>query len=331
MRDCHRPSGFTLVELLVVIAIIGILIAILLPAVQAAREAARRTQCQNRLKQLALAAHNYHESHAYFPPGVDQRSFPAPPAYRQVPLFVYLLPFLEETARVAAWERDDPMLNTSGGAASRTSRVVGGFVCPSDVLPQNPIATQQGWYYALTSYGGNGGTRSYFTQLATLDGIFHAVGPGAVPKANAHLTRLPDVIDGTSNTFLFGERSHDDPNLESFADAGLCPDRLSTWGWWGVSGGLKAIGHVTMSGHAPINYRVPMHYNARQSAVPPANDAEMFQYYSDQRLCSWGSNHPGGAQFALADGSGRFVVDAMPLEVLQAFSTRAGREVPDAE
>lgn len=321
--------GFTLVELLVAIAIIGALVALLLPAVQAAREAARGTQCQNRLRQLALAAHHYHDTHAYFPPGVDQRDFALPPVYRGVSLFVYLLPFLEETARSAPWDRDDPLLNTTGGPDSRTAKVVVGFLCPSDTLPQSTTRTNQGWHYALTSYGGNGGTRSYFPQWATLDGMFHAVGRGAVPKANAHCPRLPDVTDGTVHTILFGERSHDDPNFESFAEAGWC-DRLSTWGWWAPSGGLKAIGHVTMSGHAPLNYRVPMSFAERASAVPPATDPQLLQYYFDLRMCAWGSNHPGGAYFAFADGSGRFLADVLPLELLQTMSTRAGREVSDA-
>ena len=330
MQVRQLQRGFTLVEVLVSTAIIGTLIALLLPAVQAAREAGRRTQCLNRLKQLALAAQNYHDSHAYFSPGVDQREFNTSTTFRQISLFVYMLPYLEETARVATWDRDDPLLNTVGGSASRTSRVITGFLCPSDVIPQNPIVTSQGWHYALTSYGGNGGTCSYFPDKAARDGMFHAVGPGAEPKSKIPyvLPRLRDVTDGTSHTMLLGERSHYDPNFESFADAGLTGgDRLAAWGYWGYSGGRKGIGNVTMSAIVPLNYRTPMHYNARDGAVPPANDAEQFKYYVAQRLSSWGSNHPGGAVFSLVDGSGHFVADTILLEVLQGLCTRAGQEV----
>ena len=104
--------AFTLIELLVVIAIIAILIGLLLPAVQKVREAANRAKCTNHLKQIALAAHNYHGAHERFPPGVHQLSFSGMPRYRGVTLFVYLLPYLEQDNLARDWDRTDPLTNT---------------------------------------------------------------------------------------------------------------------------------------------------------------------------------------------------------------------------
>jgi len=316
--------------LLVVVAIIGVLVSILLPAVQAARESARRMQCQNQLRQLALATHEYHDAQLMFPSGVDQSLFPTPPVYRCFSLFTYLLPYLEETSRALQWELADPLLNTTGGTGARTAAVVGTFVCPSDVLPENPILSSQGWYQALTSYGGSGGTRSYFLPSATVDGIFHTTGPASEPVLRQRAIRFADVTDGTSSTLLLGERSHSDINFESFGEAGWV-DRLSQWGWWAVSAGRKAVGHVTMSTYAPLNYRLPFNFAGRNTAVPSASDPNVFQYYFDKRICAWGSNHPGGANLAFADGSIRFVGEQIALPTLQSLGTRAGGEVPASD
>src|SRR5262249_4507009 len=120
--------------------------------------------------------------------------------------------------------------------------------------------------------------------------------------------RIADVTDGTSNTLVFGERSHFDPVFDAPQASGGCGDLLEAWGWWA----FRAPGDVTLSSAVPINYKV----TAPCTAV---------QY--DERINAFGSRHPGGANFAMTDGSVRFVSESIPLVTLRALSTRAGGEV----
>ncbi len=329
-----RPrTGFTLVELLVVIAIIGILVALLLPAVQAAREAARRMQCGSQLHQLAIAAHNHHDVHKAFPPGVYQHSFSSAPKFRGVSLFVKLSPFMEQGPLVDGWDEIDPINNTVGGASSKSAVVLPVLICPSDVIPENPINTGSRWY-GITSYGGNGGTRSYDPQLATNDGIFFVIGPGSQTAPDGRPIRMADVLDGSSNTLLFGERSHFDPNHDSFAANITAPggqflNPMGSIGWWAPSAGRLAGGDVTLSAYAPINFRVPAHFSSGGSMVPPASDFSSYQYYNDRRVSAYGSQHPGGANFALADGSVRFIAQTISLPMLQRAAVRDDNQVVD--
>jgi len=328
MRSRHS-SGFTLVELVVVIAIIGILMALLLPAVQAAREAARRVQCINHLRQLGLAAHNYHDACKSFPPGLNQSQYPSSPQYRGTSLFAFLLPYMEQTPLAQSWDFAAPMNNTSGGAAARSATVIATYLCPSDIISANPVLDQNA-YYAMTSYGGNAGRRSYVppgqgAAIATLDGIFHTTGPASIPKTFQEPVNVAMITDGTSNTLLFGERSHTDPNFETFVAPGWTTFQIL--GEWAALGGRRRIMDVTMSGYAPLNYRLPFNYANRAQANPPATSANAFRYYEELRWTAWGSRHPGGANMAFADGSARFLSDGLPIATLQALSTRAGSEI----
>ena len=319
--------GFTLVELLVVIAIVGVLVALLLPAVQAAREAARRTQCTNQLRQLALASHNFHDTNGSFPPGVWQLSFASAPKYRGVSLFVRLLPQLEQTALADSWDVIDPLNNTAGGLSARTAVRLPTLVCPSDVIPVNPVDGGSGRWYGITSYGGNGGTRSYDPQFATNDGIFSVIGPGSQTAPQGLPIRMAEVVDGLSNTLLFGERSHLDRKHDTFA-ANLTPpsgqsiNPMGATGWWAPSGGRLAAGDVLLSSLAPVNFRIPAPFSLAAGMVPPATNYNAYLYYNDRRVSAFGSNHPGGANFSLADGSVRFITQQISLVNLQLLSVR---------
>jgi len=302
-----KKGGFTLVELLVVIAIIGILVALLLPAVQAARESARRTECTNNLKQIALATHNYHDTLNVFPSGLLNWPTPTgqanPPKFRAVSVFVLMLPQIEQGNLAAEWNYNDPWQNV---VDNRTATILKYLQCPSDHLPEkivtktststNPMIQK----FALTSYGGNGGTQSYANTRATKDGIFFF---------NSRMAMF-DITDGTSNTLLFMERYHKDVPYDQNVGS---LNKLKEWGFWSPSSGEPGVGDVTLGAMVEINYRHP---------VGTAVNAT----YEDKRVTAIGSGHSNGANVALADGSVRFQASNTELSVLRAFATRAGGE-----
>jgi prepilin-type N-terminal cleavage/methylation domain-containing protein/prepilin-type processing-associated H-X9-DG protein len=315
--------AFTLIELLVVIAIIAVLIALLLPAVQSAREAARRTQCINNLKQLALATHHYESTHSVFPPGQMKLNFSTTPRFRGFSLYVNLLPFLDQQPLFNRWNFADPLDNTVGITAN-TAFVLNALLCPSDIIPQNPVQNGIRWY-GIASYGGNGGSQSHPPASISSDGIFHATGPAAPAFSQV---RPADVRDGLSNTLFFGERNHIDPNYDTFFPIGWTTEPMWMWGWWAPSGGNFGLSDVTMSTFARINYRLPFSYATRP---PSVNSTADFAPYDALRVCSFGSQHPGGAAFAMVDGSVRFLKDSTSETVLRALGTRAGGEVVSAD
>ncbi len=278
--------GFSLIELLVVVAVIGTVMGLLLPAVQASREAARRLQCANHLKQLGLAAHGYHDSHGKFPPGLRQFEASSSPRYRGTSVFTFLLPHLEQGNVLRNWDYDSPLNNAYGGVEARAATILHGLLCPSDRLAENRVV-RSGRHYGMTSYGGNGGVRSFDPALATCDGIFHTTGPASEPKPNQRPVSIAMIRDGASNTILFGERNHEDAHFETFA-ARRWADSIDSVGRWAAIGGRKSIADVTMSAFVPINDRMAVDFDRRLEATPPVSSSGDFYIHHQRRVCAFG-------------------------------------------
>src|SRR5262249_7428449 len=160
--------------------------------------------------------------------------------------------------------------------------------CPADTITTNPVDSGSGRWYALTSYAGNAGTRSYDPASASNDGIFAVIGPGSQTAPTGAPVRIADVTDGLSNTALFGERSHTDPTHDTFAANVTAPsgqflNPMRLIGWWANSGGRLAAGDVTLSAYAPINYRIPVPYSQGASLSPPATDYNSYLPYYQKR------------------------------------------------
>ena len=307
MTRIPRRRGFTLIELLVVIAIIAVLIALLLPAVQAAREAARRSQCVNNLKQLALAAQNYHDTNGCFPGGSYSGTNFNPPCVGTYPenfsVFVRMLPFFEQSPMYNATNfnltSSDPANITIAGVQVTT------LVCPSD--PKNepvpfpatrtsPKGVSPGWSWnsiypipagnwqqAFTSYAGNAGTFTF--------GFSNLMPPAVLGKFNGVIyndsaVRIASITDGTSNTLIFGEHAR---ALLFIVD----PAYAVGDGSWNSGRWYDSL-FATM---------YPMNLGMGNGAGI-ANST----YYDPT---SAGSFHPGGANFAFCDGSVRFLKNSI--------------------
>ena len=311
----RRPgSAFTLIELLVVIAIIAVLIGLLLPAVQKVREAANRATCSSNLKQLPLAAHNHHDARGKFPTGLHMGVNMGGGRYAGgTSWMVELLPYIEQDNLQKKWDYNDHHNNVAGGMNATTAQIIPIHRCPSDQLNlwyyYHLGMIPEAWgYYGIGTYCGNAGRRSYPPAKLSRDGILSL-------DSNVGLA---DITDGSSNTFLFGERSHRDPEYDRNAIVRPSYYPLADWGAWGGVVAAQPGGSLcanTLSAAVPINDPVP----------PSAPEGDWPTIYD--RLCAFGSSHPGGANFALADGSVRFLSDGIPLEILQALSTRASGEV----
>lgn len=273
-----RPQAFTLVELLVVIAIIGILVALLLPAVQSAREAARRAQCTNNLKQIGVALHNYHDTFGSLPAGVVH--FQRPGDQQEWGWAALLLPFLEEQGlhdqlRVTT-RRLRAVLN-NGTDRALVQHPLKVFRCPSDITKDLVEGTPRvrdfdGW--AAVGTGFFGATSNYVGVAGMWDmnePVVSGVDQNGVLYPNS-CVRLADVLDGVSNTFAVGERN--------FACS------AGTWAGTRNSDGGGPRGNDYVLGRLSI----------RPNAFWNANCTDAFASY-----------HPGGLQFVMCDGAVKFV------------------------
>jgi prepilin-type N-terminal cleavage/methylation domain-containing protein/prepilin-type processing-associated H-X9-DG protein len=305
-----RSSGFTIVELLVVIAIIGLLVALLLPAVQAAREAGRRAQCANNLRQCGLALHHYISLQRVLPKGGAGVVSLTNPAIRAQYCWSWgtsLLPFLEQQAVYDQIHLPATYLDPENHAAGQTVLAV--FLCPTAPNPERlrPAADAPSIAarFAITNYGGNWGERALRCHPAkncpnnySDRGDTSGRGRGVLLLGAERPLGLPEVLDGTSHTIALGET----------------PEGLhSLW-----------IGHKNV-----FDQSAPL--NARALSGSPWDACQEPLGSARGKFCDFGqefhSYHPGGAQFLLLDGSVRFVSQMVEPPLLAGLLSRSGGEV----
>lgn len=290
--------GFTLIELLVVIAIIAVLIALLLPAVQQAREAARRSQCRNNLKQIGLAMQNYHDNCKSLPVGQFSCCWGT--------WVVEVLPYIDQTPLFKKWVSRNMYDSPTGGfrysdAPNRpvVSTRLGAMTCPSD-RPNTPIATITSHNYAV-----NHGNTTY-TQ-----GTYNGVAFGGAPfgfNPTYRASALSDIRDGTSSTLLVAE-----------VVQGTGSD-LRGFTWWGDNSNFTA--------HYPPNSSIPDRIYTGVYCVnqPIDNLPCAVSTAADPARVGARSRHTGGVQAVFCDGASRFINQSIDVQLWRALSTAKGRE-----
>ena len=310
MRRSHR-TAFTLIELLVVIAIIAVLIALLLPAVQQAREAARRTQCKNNMKQIGLAFHNYHDSLNCFPVNFAVRGSGAGQAIVDTghSWLTMILPYIDQAPLYNTINHNGPLAGNAVNIAAANT-VLPAYLCPSDSGNGNGRLGNRSDYnvtppgtWGVTNYKACAGS-NWAWGLAAWNPVSSPIGKNAgntdgLNRGNGILcsnqdngngpTRMRDVSDGTSNSFAVGEA------LPAWTQ----------WNWWYNPNASTATCAM------PLNL-----VNKR-----PLNVGDWPNNYS------FASMHVGGGHFAMADGSVRFVSETIDLNIYRAAATIGSNEV----
>lgn len=301
-----KRNGFTLVELLVVIAIIGVLVALLLPAVQAAREAARRMQCQNHLKQIGLAMHNYHDTHLRLPPGQWNNFYSNDAPWIRGCWIQPMLPFIEQRN---LYEIYDTARKTNGDWAlvvPNKDTIIKALICPSDgnspktkTIDQNSVNGTNVMQGMHTNYAVCSGNTAYGTNGSALEGIFYT----------KSFHRLADITDGTSSTLLASE-------ICVVPDTSANDLRGRYCNSWEGNSWFTTLNPPNTTVPDTQCYQGVTIKNAPQTTI--ANNGTQALYAR--------SYHPTAVNTALADGSVRTITNSINLVTYKALSSRQGGE-----
>jgi prepilin-type N-terminal cleavage/methylation domain-containing protein/prepilin-type processing-associated H-X9-DG protein len=299
----RQRRGFTLIELLIVIAIIAVLIGLLLPAVQKVREAANRTKCQNNLKQIGLACHNYHDVHKTLPPGYLATDPYTDGATDTAPGWgwaAFLLPYLEQDNLSKLGDIPNANMTDPQARVAVATRVPT-FLCPSDVLPAAAFPLDgpfdPAYLAAPSSYAATVGPDASEADGPAGLGVFY----------RSSRTRLTDITDGTSQTTIIGDRAWSQAR-----------------GIWAGAPGGAVLRAGAQNPWPDATASAPVLVLAHNNWINIRTD-------QDGGLDDFSSNHPGGANLLFADGSVHFLASITaegPLhQDFQALGTRAGGEV----
>ena len=360
MRRSRR--GFTLIELLVVISIIGVLIALLLPAVQSAREAARRTQCGNNLKQLGLAVHNYHTSSNVVPPMVTYPGGQFTQSGGWASCWtVAILPYIEQTNMASAYNFSAPAVVVSASMGLENTTVtynqISTFLCPSEDIPVRPALTATTNYVA--NFGGPGQIEGYSGVIVPV-GDFSTINLSGPAVGRVGPVNFEGIRDGLTNTAMFAEHLHGQPGSPPVHPG---PGSNAKRGVFSASGpGMKTGGFTAATTFVAACKSLPGTTTSLNSDhlsntafathpwflslvsynhVGPPNSLNCLNSTGDSATASSGyvgpsgsapptSNHPGGVQICMSDGSVRFVRDSVDQTIWMAIGTRFGKEIVDA-